>query len=514
MYQISAGQGFRFYAIKNLRGNVRRHGSRFLWLRVLCLVVASFVPFSSGGQPEQRLYLKVVEPRIPVEIEDAGLKFDVGSRVRYFQETGAHFIGVAETSEGEKQLFAVPSRTGDRRKIAWVTPEKMMFFGFPARTCAGRFILIAPEKLPVLEVLNAGYRVHVERYGETAVLHVPKTVRGVELVFETVEPPAKEAAIPLPDPQSPPVQKKTPLVSTKAEKPRTAAPVPAKSDVARPSSPMLELKIMVESEEEVAAEQPQVAPVTDARLQPDAMESAPVHEMNESGNAMSTDLENEGPVPVAPMVEEQAAMTTDVGEKDILDEAAPGGEVKIEEAPVEDTGTDAIPEDAPGGEKISWLGIVAAAEFVLIIMLGVLVFRRKKQEKVVQEGGEGTNLIEGSGTDPISSMTSKGYKDEVSLCGSIESMSLFAVVEILLAKRESGLLSVSLAGQEAVGSITIHDGEVIDACHDGQRGEAAFSGLLEMKTGLFMFVRGDTGDYERTINESTVSLLMKAGPGG
>jgi hypothetical protein len=472
-------------------------------------VVASFVPFSSGGQPEQRLYLKVVEPRIPVEIEDAGLKFDVGSRVRYFQETGAHFIGVAETSDGEKQLFAVPSRTGDRRKIAWVTPEKMMFFGFPARTCAGRFILIAPEKLPVLEVLNAGYRVQVERYGETAVLHVPKTLQGVELVFETVEPPAKEAPLPLPVPQDPPVQKKTPPVSPKAEKPKAAAPVPAKGDIARPSSPMLELKIMVESEEEVAA-----AAVADARLQPAAMESAPMHEMNESGKAMMPDLAGEVPEPVAPMVEEQAAVKTDVGENENLDEAASGGEVKIEEVPVEDARADAVPANAPDGEKSSWLGIVAVAEFVLIIMLGVLVFRRKKQEKVVQEEGAGATVIEGSGTDPISSMTSKGYKDEVSLCGSIESMSLFAVVEILLAKRESGLLSVSLAGQEAVGSITIHDGEVIDACHGEQRGEAAFSDLLEMKTGLFMFVRGDTGDYERTINESTVSLLMKAGSSG
>lgn len=441
-------------------------------MRMLLGLAATLLCRTSLGEPyEQRTYLNVVSPRVAVEVEDAELSFDVGSRARFFQETGGHFIGLTETQDGQKRLFAVPNRNNGG-KTAWVTPEKLMFFGFRTRTCKGRLILIAPEKLPVLEITQADYLAQVERYGEKAQLRIPKRVQGLELVSELIEsaPAVSEPAL-----ESHP--KAAVLLSPAARR-----------EPSRDSSERPQLRALMEGNEAEAST---------------ATQSTTVVETEPALNTLDVleDVIEEPP----PAAEEQAIVTAEVEgpeEWQIEDPAA----LEVSEPQRE------VARDVPVTELdtgFSWMAVVAVAEFFLLILLGLLVFRRRAHAHVLRHQAEQQPEPETAVSDPVSTMRSKGYQDEVSLCGSLESMPLLSVVEILLAKHEDGLLSVSLPGQEVVGSMTIRDGEVIDACHGDQRGEDAFLALLALKTGLFMFVHSDTGEYERTIDEPTVALLMK-----
>jgi len=149
-------------------------------------------------------YVRVINPKIPITIPDAYLEFDVGDRLELFQENKDYFIALANISGQGKTLCAFTAKKG-RGKVAWVTPEKDMFFGYQTPSCSGKLYLKRNEKLRVLDQDASGYDVVIERFGREATLWIPTNSTAYTYV---PPPPPKPKALPTHPPSTPSVTKK------------------------------------------------------------------------------------------------------------------------------------------------------------------------------------------------------------------------------------------------------------------------------------------------------------------
>jgi len=229
---------------------------------MLCAVTGIHVygadkPVLSNG------YVRVINPKIPLTIPDAYLEFSVGDRLELFQENKDYFIALANLPGQGKVLCAFTAKKG-RGKVAWVTPEKDMFFGYRTPSCTGKFYLKRNEKLRVLDHDDSGYNVVIERFGREATLWIPTNSAAYVYVppptpkskaLQTNSPPAPSDIKPAVNKiqkvkKTPPPQKKSPVpkkilkktittnppiktlkprrISAKASEPTNTTPAPQK----------------------------------------------------------------------------------------------------------------------------------------------------------------------------------------------------------------------------------------------------------------------------------------------
>ncbi len=100
-----------------------------------------------------------------------------------------------------------------------------------------------------------------------------------------------------------------------------------------------------------------------------------------------------------------------------------------------------------------------------------------------------------------------GDASSAALCGSLAVVSLFDVIQWVCASRQSWL--VRLWGSGLDGSVTIVDGELIDARCGGKTGHDALVGALEAKVGRFE-LQAICGEVQRSMHGNWMATLLTA----
>lgn len=153
---------------------------RSSWIawRAACLCVLTLISAAKGENSPATFkaplgVVRIVQPRYPVAIPKLDQHFDVGDRATLVQENEAWFIICTETKDGGAKLAAVPRRKGNV-KVAWVTPEDTVFFGYRVASVDGVLYLTMGEELPVLSESDGAYEVLIKRGARSASLLLPK----------------------------------------------------------------------------------------------------------------------------------------------------------------------------------------------------------------------------------------------------------------------------------------------------------------------------------------------------
>ena len=102
--------------------------------------------------------------------------------------------------------------------------------------------------------------------------------------------------------------------------------------------------------------------------------------------------------------------------------------------------------------------------------------------------------------------------DSGTFTGSLESFSAAELIQFLNSSRETGVLTIDPGTDDMTSKLYFERGEIVDALSNQSMGEAAVKDILAFQAGLFSFNRQQEVVARRTIKESTMSLLLKAGP--
>ncbi len=96
------------------------------------------------------------------------------------------------------------------------------------------------------------------------------------------------------------------------------------------------------------------------------------------------------------------------------------------------------------------------------------------------------------------------------LSGSLETVSLATVLQMLCSDRETGRLAVAGPGTTGESSLWIEEGRVRHADADGATGIEAAHRILRLRAGRFRFEAVETPLAEQTIDEDLVTLLIES----
>ena len=88
--------------------------------------------------------------------------------------------------------------------------------------------------------------------------------------------------------------------------------------------------------------------------------------------------------------------------------------------------------------------------------------------------------------------------------GSIDTMSLIAVTQLLNSESETGILRISGKNSKD-GDLFFEDGEIVHAVIEDKTGPDAVYDIMKKRKGTFAFIRGQHEDLERTVNQGTIS---------
>lgn len=397
--------------------------------------------------------VRVTQSRLPVVIDNAMLVFDVGARLRLFQENEEFFIALSDAPYSGRQLIAVPLRKGTS-KVAWVTPEQTMFFGFRTATVEGRLYLRVDEELSVIREDASRYEVLVERMGQQAAIWVSKLDPGIRFIPNPAAALKKDGG------------KASRQVRRPAQPPRPRVTNAAEAVAARVT-----------------------APAGDAAV-PAGQESLPEDEVETAWMSL-----------LAPEAEtipdEDAARASRAGSEE-------GSRIETMMRGM----LSAV------GARIRMLLVVVLAALLLIVLLvaglrkAVLKHAhpaglrklKAKDEKAPASKPEPEPIAQAPSAAPPAADFS----------GTIASMALSAVTQFLNGDKETGVLTITENDHKVMGRMIFVDGEIVDARTDGKRGVDAVYAMLRFRQGLFAFVRQPAGKYEKTVNVGTISLLLEA----
>jgi len=404
--------------------------------------------------------VRVLNPDVPVDIENTYLSFDVGDSLPLFQENNEYFIALVDTPYGGKCLSAFSLKKGTG-KTAWVTPENTMFFGYRTLSTEGKLYLHIYEELPVITETPESYEVVVERLGRQAAVWIPKISEDFMFLANTTTPSQVKAKKP-----SPPSAKSrkrhilppaTSHVHRAREKKKVPAIIPVHPTVTNNPVKSVEAQVPKEAVDEA------LMSLLDADSNP----------ASEDGDGYSKDGMSSSKDAVAYVM-------------DILKQ----------------------------GTLIVIVTVALILFFIFIFIIGLrhAVLRKANRTKL-----KNLSLMEQSPAlpqpEPINLGDSNGNDDDgvsADFSGSIASMSLGAVTQFLNSDKESGTLSITEDDKTAIGTILFNEGEIVDARSGTRRGVDAVYELLRNQEGLFAFSREDLGDFEQTVKQGTISLLLDA----
>jgi hypothetical protein len=152
--------------------------------------------------------------------------------------------------------------------------------------------------------------------------------------------------------------------------------------------------------------------------------------------------------------------------------------------------------------------IILGLAFVVLIetvMIGALRFQVKRLNTTPANGADGaaSAKAEGSGSADLVRLYEQALK------GSLDRFQVTEIIQLLNTMRETGVLDIVDATDDAVHRVMVREGEIVDAFNADQRGEDAVAEILRCNQGVFAFIRGDLPSAETTIKTSTMTLLME-----
>ena len=89
-------------------------------------------------------------------------------------------------------------------------------------------------------------------------------------------------------------------------------------------------------------------------------------------------------------------------------------------------------------------------------------------------------------------------------------MSLGSLAQLLYTERETGVLTILDDQKHPAGTMIFIKGDLVDAKTPTLRGTEAVYAIVRLKTGSFSFKRGPGIGSQRTIQESTMPLILDA----
>ena len=396
--------------------------------------------------------VQVIQARLPIPIENANRSFRVGDHLQLFQENDEFFIALWERPYGARQLVAVPLRKGSG-KVAWVTPEHVMFFGTEIGTMDGRLYLRSGEELAVIRESRGKYEALVERLGQQASIWISKADPGIRFI---PNPILTDGRIVPPAP-------------------------PAKDSRA-------DAKAAVEEEQGGAARVLRRA--LRAHTEPAEVAKPIEHLFPDMDDAL-----------ISFMMPDTAGLEWDTVEEDrsglpmnerielLLDDMLASLQVRVR------------------------LVAIVVLSFLLIIVVLVMGLRRSvlkhaHQPSVRTLPSPGEAKRAAAEASPPQEPEKQGLAADFS--GSVASMSLGSVTQFLNSDKETGILTVSENDHKRLGTMVFVEGEIVDAATSNKRGVPAVYDLLKCREGLFSFVRQAQSGVSRTVEQGTISLLLDA----
>lgn len=398
--------------------------------------------------------VRVTQSRLPVVIDNAMLVFDVGARLRLFQENEEFFIALSDAPYSGRQLIAVPLRKGTS-KVAWVTPEQTMFFGFRTATVEGRLYLRADEELSVIREDASRYEVLVERMGQQAAIWVSKLDPGIRFI------PNPAAALKKGDGRASRQARRS------AQPPRQRATNAAEAVAARATAPAVGGA--------VAAGQ----------------ESPPEDEVETAWMSL-----------LAPEAE---TISADDG-------TAGSSGAKSEEGSRIETMMRGMLSAVGARLRVLLVVVLAALLLIVLLVAGLrkAVLKHAHPTGLRKLSAKDEKASAAKPEPEPAAQAASAAPPAADFSGTIASMALSAVTQFLNGDKETGVLTITENDHKVMGRMIFVDGEIVDARTDGKRGVDAVYAMLRFRQGLFAFVRQPAGKYEKTVNVGTISLLLEA----
>jgi hypothetical protein len=180
---------------KTIRRAAGRGGGRAGIVLAAAVATLYLLPVSRAEMQLRRLlpqatnaigYLAVTDP-MEIVVPDRQASRGVGERMLYFGENDRALFALTEGIE-DPDVYAFPRVDAQGHGVAWVSHEKQLIFGVPARTISARLDLAAPEVLAVIAEDSNVWTCVLERYGREAVFEVPRRLPG--LAFSVAAPAA------------------------------------------------------------------------------------------------------------------------------------------------------------------------------------------------------------------------------------------------------------------------------------------------------------------------------------
>ena len=94
------------------------------------------------------------------------------------------------------------------------------------------------------------------------------------------------------------------------------------------------------------------------------------------------------------------------------------------------------------------------------------------------------------------------------LSGSLQKMAIAEIIQFLNSSRETGRLEIKDKSRINSSVLLFQDGEIFDAKHEKEKGEAAARQIIALKQGNFSFKREAQIAEPRTISQSTMSIVL------
>jgi len=465
----------------------------------IVIVAAAIMGSTGSGMAETNSplsgFLRVTKENLPILIDNPSLTFSVGDHLPLFQENDKYFVAILPDEEEVPRLVAFRLvQMGTRR--AWVTSEAIMYFAYDTSSSRGLLYLDLDEELPVLSESKSGYEVLVTRFNRTARLWIPRRTRHMEY---TAFSPRRDASPIKESTKEPPLSINTNEIigtiksggktyyiykddSQVQYREETSVPTTLSSSLGRfwPFSSPKELY--------------QGSFVPDATAQ-EPFDGASDH-TSPNSSALYTQKPPAAVSSTAPVL--QSAPDTN------------GVSASVVEARQSPSSLNAW---AHRGCRLlgTYRPVLVAALLALsaIVLLRTQSSRKRRPKKAPD--AKPVSRVED--TDPgMDAPKSPPTHKEVpmDLTGSLSSMPLGSLAQLLNTERETGVLAISDEQKRPVGTMTFIKGDLIDAKTPALRGTEAVYDLVRRKTGSFSFKRGPGIGSQRTVQESTMPLILDA----
>jgi hypothetical protein len=394
--------------------------------------------------------LKVNGFGIAIPIRDFYRTCTTGTRLEMFQESERYYIAKVLTIEFGEQLCAFPKRDHTGMGTAWVTNEKLLIFGTPTRTCAGKLYLLKDEVMPIIEETDAAYKVLLARHGFNIPFDIPKYVK--DLLVEDIPKPVEKPKV---------VKKKRKKIDDKVITQMLydgKKPEKKKSWFAKKEEPT---KVVMPDAQPKAKPKPE--PVKKAKPKPK-------------------------PEPEPEVVEEP---------EEEKEEVATGPKTPWWKR-----------------FKMPISTLLSQVIVLALIVQVFLFMRKRKGEPIPEPApaasSQEVQTFSTMGESTAANYFQDLAHDTGDFSGSLEGFSITELVQFLHSAQETGVLHIKDVSDDIAGRFYFQQGEIIDATYKKKSGEDAVYALFSNKDASFAFNRQSLDGRPRTISQQTMGLLLEA----